>query len=192
MNVIQNTTELSLYMCERHIQKDGIAVDCTCGRGRDTLWLAQRCRKVYAFDVQGEALTSTRQLLQENGIDSCCGEMDAGVVLINDSHEHIKKYVGESPWVIMFNLGFLPGGDKNITTKAESTMRALNSSLELLKVNGLLCITIYPGHEEGMSEKVEVLKWAEELDRRIFHCVYANMINQTETAPQIVWITKKR
>lgn len=192
MNIIQNTTELALYMCEKYVEEDGIAVDCTCGRGKDTLWLAQRCKKVYAFDIQQEALESTRQLLRDNDIEFSCEESDAKVALINDSHAHIKKYVHVPPCVIIFNLGFLPGGDKSITTRSRSTIEALNFALELLKVGGLLCITVYPGHEEGKEEKDDVLKWARALDDKTFHCVYANMLNQTEKAPQIVWITKKK
>lgn len=192
MNLIQNTTELALYVCEKYIRKDGIAVDGTCGRGKDTLWLAERCRKVYSFDIQREALTSAEELLRENNIEFSYEDDDAAVMLINDSHEKIEEYVDLSPCIIMFNLGFLPGGNKEITTGLKSTMTALKTSLKILDTGGILCVTMYPGHKEGLKEKNAILKWAESLDKSIFHCVYADMLNQTYKAPQILWITKKK
>ena len=79
-------------MCRAYADPKGTAVDCTCGRGKDTLWLARHCGRVYSFDIQEEALKSTEELLDANEID--CRERSGSqkVILIKDSHENIKKY----------------------------------------------------------------------------------------------------
>lgn len=184
MNVLQHTTELALHLCSAYIGENDIAVDCTCGNGHDTLWLAKRCQKVYSFDIQKAAIESTTDLLAQNNIEN--------VFLIEDSHEKIKAYVQESPAAIVFNLGFLPGGDKAITTKRESSLVALREALDILAVGGVLSITMYPGHEEGKLEQEQVLQWAKNLSSKEYHCVFANMLNQSDRAPQVLWITKKK
>lgn len=184
MNVLQHTTELALHLCSAYVTKEDIAVDCTCGNGYDTLWLASKCKTVYSFDIQEDAIASTRELLSQNAIEN--------VVLIEDSHEKIKDYVQGVPSVIVFNLGFLPGGEKTITTKRESSLAALKDALDILAIGGVLSITMYPGHEEGKLEQEEILCWAKELSSKEYHCVFANMLNQSDRAPQILWITKKK
>ena len=171
-------------MCKAYIKENSVAVDCTCGNGHDTLWLSNNCKKVYAFDIQPLAIEATSRLLDENGIKNA--------ILINDSHTNINKYIEERPDVIVFNLGFLPGGDKGITTKKDSSMEALKAALELLAVDGILSITMYPGHEEGALEQKMILEWAKNLDSKEYHAVFANMYNQSNRAPQVLWITKKK
>ena len=184
MNILQHTTELALHLCSAYIKKDDVCVDCTCGNGHDTLWLANRCKKVYSFDIQNAAIESTSRLLAENSVEN--------VVLIEDSHEKIKEYVSENPSVIIFNFGFLPGGDKSLTTKRESSLKALEGALDILATGGILCATMYPGHEEGKLEQEMILAWAKNLNSREYHAVFANMLNQSDRAPQVLWITKKR
>ncbi|HHX51249.1 MAG TPA: methyltransferase domain-containing protein, partial [Clostridia bacterium] len=98
-----------------------IAVDATAGNGRDTLFLARlvgKTGKIYAFDIQEEALRKTRLLLETHGAF-------AQVRLIKDSHENLGTYIDEPVTVIMFNLGYLPGGNKKIVTRPETTLGAL-------------------------------------------------------------------
>ncbi len=184
MNILQHTTELALHLCDAYISEDSVCVDCTCGNGHDTLWLAKRCKRVYSFDIQNAAIKSTTKLLAENNVEN--------VVLIEKSHEKIKDYVKESPSVIVFNFGFLPGGDKSLTTKRESSLNALKDALDILAVNGVVCATMYPGHEEGKLEQEMILDWAKGLSSKEYHAVFANMLNQSDRAPQVLWITKKR
>ena len=42
-----------------------LAIDATCGRGNDTLFLLGLFKEVYAFDIQAEAITSTKDLTKE-------------------------------------------------------------------------------------------------------------------------------
>ena len=141
MNVLKNTTALALTMCLQYADPEGTAVDATCGNGHDTLWLAERFAKVYGFDIQESAIEATRTRLQEEGVEN--------VELIHDSHAKMADYIKERPRVIVFNLGYLPGGDKSVSTESCSTLDALAASLKLLEVDGLLCITMYQGTARG-------------------------------------------
>ena len=53
---------------------------------------------------------------------------------------------------VMFNLGYLPGGDKSITTQSSSTSAAIRSAAMLLKGDGVITILVYTGHEGGTLE----------------------------------------
>ena len=144
-NILSRTTELAKAICEKYAGKEKIAVDATCGNGHDTLWLAERFGRVYAFDVQAKAAEATRQLVENSGFDN--------VTVINDSHEKMAEYVHEKVKLVMFNLGYLPGGDKNIVTERGTTLKAVESSLGLLEKDCLLFITRCPGHPQGALEK---------------------------------------
>lgn len=184
MNVLRDTTALALTMCLQYADPAGTAVDATCGKGHDTLWLSRHFAKVYGFDIQEAAIGETERRLAEAGA--------ANVTLIQDSHENMARYVKEAPQVIVFNLGYLPGGEKNVTTEPGTTLAALHTALELLAVDGLLCVTMYQGHSQGYLERMKILEWARKLDKRAFHCVHTDMINQPAMPPEILWITKKK
>ena len=193
-NLLRNTTAIARAICQNYINEFRnccseeaaplIAVDATCGNGNDTLWLAESCDRVYGFDIQQSAISQTAALLEAHGLADKAR-------LFCDSHANMAKDISEEIAVIVFNLGYLPSGDKNITTDAETTLSALASSLSLLRVNGLLCVTMYPGHPAGKAEREAVLAWAALLDKRAYHCVHTDMLNQPDSAPEILFITKK-
>ena len=184
-NLLRETTCLAQIICEEYLEGDGIrGIDATCGNGHDTLWLAQRCDWVYAFDLQKKAINTAEKFTSENGCHN--------VTFINESHEKISEFVKEHVRIIMFNLGYLPGGDKDITTKKDSTIKALSASLQLLEVDGILSVMLYPGHPAGREERDAVLSWASALDEKIYHCVHIDMINQRNFPPEILFITKKK
>ncbi len=184
MNVLKNTTALALAMCLQYTDEGAVAVDATCGNGHDTLWLAQHFSKVYAFDVQQVAIDVTAARLQEHGCNN--------VELICASHVELPVYVQEAPKVILFNLGYLPGGDKGICTTTGETLTAVDKALQLLAVDGLLSVTMYQGHSEGYRERLNLLEWAAALDKSRYHCVRTDMLNQPALPPEILWITKKK
>lgn len=137
-----------------HLGEGDVAVDFTMGNGNDTLFLSKTVGergRVYAFDIQEEALSSTEAHLRAEGAPE-------NYTLICDSHHNVKKYVNEPIKAGMFNLGYLPrSGKKNITTMRETTLPAVKAALELLAPDGVLIVAIYPGHEEGALEG-EMLK----------------------------------
>jgi len=132
-----------------HLGRGEVAVDFTMGNGGDTLFLSQTVGeqgRVYAFDIQEEALASTEAHLQASGAPQ-------NYTLICDSHHRVKEYVKEPIKAGMFNLGYLPrSGKKHVTTLRETTMPAVEAAIELLLPDGVLIIAIYPGHEEGALE----------------------------------------
>ncbi|MBR3375663.1 MAG: methyltransferase domain-containing protein, partial [Firmicutes bacterium] len=99
-------------------------IDATCGTGQDTLALAEAVGdrgKVYAFDIQKEAIGLTSELLKNN---SCMN-----VELFNESFVYMGEHVSYgSASAVVFNLGYLPGGDHSITTEAETTIEGLQAA----------------------------------------------------------------
>lgn len=167
-----------------HIKQGGICVDFTCGNGNDTLFLSKEIGengKVYAFDIQKQAIDNTKALLEKNGSNN--------VELILDSHSNVKKYVKDKICVGMFNLGFLPGSNKEITTMRDTTLEAIISSLELLDKDGAILIAVYPGHEEGEKEGEMIREYLSFADRRVY-CVSCFKIINSPTSPFFYLIEK--
>jgi tRNA G37 N-methylase Trm5 len=132
-----------------HLSEGDVAVDFTMGNGNDTLFLSKtvgESGRVYAFDIQEDALTSTRSHLEANGAPE-------NYTLICASHHRVKEFVKEPIKAGMFNLGYLPrSGRKSLYTMRETTMPAVEAAIDLLAPDGALIIAIYPGHEEGALE----------------------------------------
>ncbi len=169
----------------RHIVPGGTAVDFTMGNGHDTLWLSKavgESGKVYAFDIQQQALDSTAALLAENGVQN--------VTLIKSSHHLAKDYVKEEICVGMFNLGWLPGGDKSITTLHETTLPAIADAIEMLAHGGGLLIAVYPGHPEGEVEGRMVTEMLSGYSRFQFTISCLKIINSS-TSPFFFLVEKK-
>ena len=142
-------TELHKHFILQHLGRGEVAVDFTMGNGNDTLFLSQTVGeegRVYAFDIQEEALLSTEAKLKENGAPE-------NYTLICASHHRVKEFVKEPVKAGMFNLGYLPrSGKKTVTTMRETTMPAVMAAIDLLLPDGVLIVAIYPGHEEGALE----------------------------------------
>ncbi len=144
-----------------HIGEGDTVVDFTMGNGHDTEFLSKavgESGKVYAFDIQRAAVDSTAKRLRE----ASCPE---NYTLICDSHHNVKKYVTEPIRAGMFNLGWLPGGDKSITTMRETTMPAIEAAIELLGDDAILNIAVYPGHPEGDAEGKMIEEYLEGISR---------------------------
>lgn len=142
-------TGLHKHFILEHLGEGDVAVDFTMGNGNDTLFLSKavgECGRVYAFDIQEEALASTRDRLIREGAPE-------NYTLICASHHRVREFVKEPIKAGMFNLGYLPrSGRKAVTTLRETTMPAVQAAIELLSPDGVLIVAIYPGHEEGALE----------------------------------------
>ncbi len=141
--------ELHRHFILQHLGPREVAVDFTMGNGNDTLFLSKTVGeegRVYAFDIQEEALASTRaKLTEENAPEN--------YTLICASHHRVKEFVKEPIKAGIFNLGYLPrSGKKSVTTMRETTMPAVEAAIDLLLPDGVLIIAIYPGHKEGELE----------------------------------------
>ncbi len=180
-NVLVKTTQLVQCLAYLYLNKYAITVDCTCGNGNDTLFLSESSKFVYGFDIQQQAIDTTERLLLQN--------KRTNFKLICDSHERIDEYVKEKCDVIMFNLGYLPKGDKSITTKSETTITAVEKSLNLLKTNGLVIITCYYGHNEGKKERIDLLNYISTLDKK-YIVRKIETLNSDKYPPEVILISK--
>jgi hypothetical protein len=183
------------------LQPGDIAIDATVGNGHDTLFLVEQVNpfgKVYGFDIQlaaiestltkvgayrsGERVRSNTPLPQEN------------LILIQASHadmaDRIPAHHHGKISAIMFNLGYLPGGDKRIITLPDSTVTALNSAGRLLSSNGIITVLAYPGHQGGNRETEKVKSWCNQLDGDQFKTDILYSSENNESAPRLFVLYK--
>lgn len=187
-NFLLKFTQVNFDILSKYISKGDTVVDATVGNGYDTLNLVKlvsNTGKVYGFDIQKEAIENTEKLLTQQGM------LHENIQLINNSHSMIDKYIHESVQAIVFNLGYLPKGNHNITTNAETTILAIKQGLELLKVNGIIALLIYSGHKQGKIEKEHIIKYGQSLDSKKYHVMMMNLLNHNNDPPCLMFITKK-
>lgn len=187
-NLIVKTTALAMSVTLSYIDNGDIVIDATCGAGQDTVTLANAAGEdgcVYAFDIQEEAVRRTEERLREQGISNAH--------IIKQSFASMNEYVSDgSASAVVFNLGYLPGGDHGITTTADESLEGLACALRTLRTGGILTAVMYDGHDEGREEKQRVMEWAEALDPKQYHAAYVSMLNQQNHPPEILWVTKKK
>ena len=178
-----------MTIAEKYIKEGDIVIDATAGNGFDTLALSNLVGekgKVYAFDIQDEAIRKAKKYIKEQGIFD-------NVVFINDSHENLTSYTEEKEGIaaVVFNLGYLPSGNKEVVTRPSSSVAAIRESFEVLKTGGLISIVLYPGTDTGMAERDEVLSFVKGLDAEKYHVCLLTMPNQKNSPPEIIWIEVK-
>ena len=180
--MIKRPLHLSHDFLAEVLDEQAIAIDATMGNGNDTAFLAQHAKEVYAFDVQEQALQSTKERLEKQEIHNAH--------LILDGHQHIDHYVNQPIRVAIFNLGYLPSADKTVITKPDTTLIAVEKILKKLEVGGRLAIMIYYGHEGGDMEKDAVLEYVNQLDQRLFTAMLYQPLNQINQPPFLMMIEK--
>ena len=184
---LNKVTEVNKVFIDKIVNTGDTVIDATMGNGYDTLYLAKlvgNAGKVYAFDVQEEALKSTKKKVERDNLQCY-------VELILEGHENMEKYVKEEVSCVLFNLGYLPRAKHNIITKPETTLQALEKSLNLLKPNGVISVAIYTGHEGGMDEKNEVCQYLNNLDQNYYNVLHMNFTNQVNNPPELILVEKK-
>lgn len=180
------------WIAERTLPGD-IVIDATAGGGTDSLTLAQLVGAnghLYAFDIQQDALDRTSERLdssvQKNQLPR--------VELLLDNHarmaEAIDPTVHGSVAAIMFNLGYLPGGDETLITQSPTTIAALNAALTLLRPGGIVTCVLYPGHPGGADEAANVEAWAAQLSGSAYTSVLYRR-TQRQAAPYLIAVEKK-
>ena len=138
---------------------------------------------VYAFDIQEAALVSTSANLKKAG----CPE---NYTLIHDSHHNVKNYVKEPIRAGMFNLGYLPGSDKTVTTMRKTTLPAIEAAISLMDRDAIILIAVYPGHAEGEAEGREICEYLSSLSRYKVCATRINILN-SPTSPFFIIIENK-
>ena len=182
-------TEWCHHFLAEQIQPGDFCIDATMGNGHDTLFLSQQTGptgKVLAFDIQQTALDSTRQRLEaQNALDN--------VTLILDSHSNLSNYAKtETVSCIVFNFGYLPSGDHNISTTKETSIPAIAQGLDLLKRGGLMSLCIYSGGDSGFEERDALLEYLKTLDTKKYLVILSCYYNRPNNPPIPVLIKKIR
>ena len=155
---LPRVTETAHDLVARFVREGDHVVDATVGNGHDTRFLASlvgATGRVDGFDIQSGAIEATGSELQ--GLPQ--------VKLHCLGHERMREVVSGPVAAAMFNLGYLPSGDKTLVTRPDTTVAALDAAWELLRVpGGILSVVVYPGHAEGKDESLLVEAWFSRLD----------------------------
>jgi predicted methyltransferase len=182
-----NTIDLIHQFLAEKIRPGELCIDATAGNGHDTLFLAGlvgAVGHVLAFDIQRQALLNTAALLAENGVQD-------RVDLIKASHVDMAAYAEPgSVRAVMFNLGYLPGGDHSLQTHAETTVPAVRAALELLQPGGVVALCVYQGGDSGFDEKNAVCDFAEFLPYREYTVLRLELANRPNYPPLAILIMK--
>lgn len=192
MKVFGNVVNYSKALMAGFLKPGMCVVDATCGNGndiREMLSLMSYDGTFYAFDLQKEACDVTSNLIED-----IISERDftPKYSVINESHDRMGEYIEKNTVdLIVFNLGYLPGGDKTVTTQIDSTLRGIEISKLLLKSGGLLLVHCYPGHPNGAVEKEGLKKYFENLPQSIYDVALISFVNQKGNPP-VLWVLEKK
>ncbi len=190
-----NLLKFSHSLWQNHLNTKDCAIDATCGNGHDSLFLAQILKNghLFVFDIQKKALDKTKNLLQQSKLDC------KNIFFLHQSHDQFSQNLFGKNKIKLFvyNLGYLPGGNKTITTQTKTTIASLNQALALLSTNGALSITCYPGHAEGAKETKAVKNWLQKIQKNTtektqnYFDILEIKSTPSTTSPILFWISKQ-
>jgi len=180
------------WIAER-VSDGDIVIDATAGGGVDTLALAELVGRkgiVYAFDIQQDALNRTKERLLASS-----SEKLAEVKLILANHAQMTQWIDPLSYgkvaAVMFNLGYLPGGeDQSVITESATTIAALDAAIMLLRPGGMITCVLYPGHPGGAEEAAIVEAWAAQLPQKMAQTVIYRQ-PQRPAAPYLIAAEKR-
>lgn len=186
MKHIRNTKNIVTEYMKRYLYNGSVCLDATVGNGNDINSIAKLIGdkgKVYGFDIQERAIKKTRELLVSNNL------LDRAI-LIKDTHENIDNYISDELNFVIYNLGYLPKGDKNIKTNDKSTINSIKKALKIMANYSLMLITSYIGHPGGGEENLALNKFLSSLNQRVFNVVKYEFINQLNNPP-VLYVVEK-
>jgi methylase of polypeptide subunit release factors len=185
--MIINATSFVHTLLRAHLQHGNTAIDATIGNGWDTVVLAElvgNSGTVYGFDIQQVALDVTNSRLRTANYTA---------KLFIENHANMANVLPQeckgNVHAITFNLGYLPGGDKCLTTTTETTIEALVCGLEMLAHRGIITVVCYQ-HPEGIDELQAIRRWLQQQPQDIVVCTETHFLNQRGTPPIVVTISK--
>lgn len=163
-----------------NVHEGDICIDATAGRGNDTLFMASLVGDsghVTAFDIQSEAVESTKALLEG-------AELSHRADVRLQSHAQMDQLFEEGTVsCITFNFGWLPKGDHSISTKKESSLEAIEKGLKLLKKDGIMTLIIYYGRDTGFEEKDAILDYLPKIDSEKYTVLEMPFVNRPNCPP---------
>lgn len=181
-------TEFTHDFLRNWMREDGLYIDATVGNGYDTEFLCQMAGKngqVIGFDIQQSAIKNTRERLEKAGLQNRCKLVLAG-------HENLEQYAEDnSVDGIVFNFGYLPGGDHALMTRGETSIEAIQKGLNALKSGGIMSLCIYSGQDSGFDEKNEILEYLKEVDQKQYVIIKSEFYNRPNNPPIPVFILKQ-
>jgi len=190
MSLPFRATELVHDWVRHRLGPGDLAVDATAGNGHDTRFLAELVGPgghVYAFDVQEEALEAALRRLKTDGL---AGQ----VTLIHAGHESMEEHLAGlegTVRAILFNLGYLPGGDHAVTTRPQTTLAAVETALPLLAPGGLLTLACYRGHPGGAEETDALLRFCRGLAPTQYRSCRCDVLNFEQPPPLAIAIERR-
>ncbi|NLP17885.1 MAG: methyltransferase domain-containing protein [Firmicutes bacterium] len=187
MATIQNSLAFAQELIRQVLLPGEQAIDATAGNGHDTVFLARLVGskgKIWAFDIQVEAIKNTEERLEKENLRQ-------RVNLLLQGHENMAVYIKKPVGAIMFNLGYLPGGDHSIITRPDTTISAVKSGLKLLRPGGIMTIVMYTGHTDGGTEAAQLKRFCHTLNQKDYHVLSYCFLNQQNHPPQLLAIEKR-
>ncbi|MCK8826796.1 methyltransferase domain-containing protein [Natroniella acetigena] len=184
---LKQAVEFSHSILTEQLQAGANVIDATVGNGNDTEFLAELVGaegQVWGFDIQSQAIETTKDKLAES-------ELLERVTLIQVGHQKLGQYISAEIDGILFNLGYLPGADKEVTTTVETTLQAVKAGLERLVEGGVMVIVIYTGHQAGKEEAEALLEYAQGLNYKEYNVLHYHFINQASKPPEALVIKKR-
>jgi threonine dehydrogenase-like Zn-dependent dehydrogenase len=189
---LDSVLQYARRVVESVVNSGDIAVDATVGQGHDTLVLAQlvgETGKMYGFDIQEAAIA-----IAQDRIHTTLGRKHS-VNWVHGSHEFMLEAI-PAEWLgqvsaVMFNLGYLPGFNHQLTTSSQSTLAGLDAAIQLLRSAGVITIVAYTGHEGAQEEADAVLNWASTLSQKQFSVLSYQYINQINHPPFLLVVERK-
>ena len=173
-------TSLAHEQWSKIVSPGDTVIDATCGNGRDMLALAQLLDgqgELVGYDIQKEALQNSEALLKK----SLTADQFQIITFRHQSHE---IFLEKSAKLIVYNLGYLPGGDKSLTTQTETTLQSLQSACEVILSGGTISVMCYVGHEEGQREEVAIREFVQALPSDQWVCSHHRIVNRQQ-APSL-------
>lgn len=189
----QTAVQFAQECIRNRITEQSIVIDATLGNGYDTLFLCEQVGHqgtIYGFDIQPEALNQTVRTIKQ-----ALGHVPSHLHLILENHAAMESRIPIEQQgridAIMFNLGYLPGSNHQVTTQTQTSLLALQASLRLLRIGGILTIVIYTGHPGGNEEAQAIEAWSAELTQRHYQVLRYQFTNLMNSPPYLIAIAKK-
>jgi len=160
-----------------HVHEGDVVIDATHGNGGDTRLLRSLVGPkgvVYAFDVQ---------LPMRADVDM------TDVLLVG--HENMARHVAaihhRQVRAVVFNLGYLPGGDKALTTHVDTTVEAVEQAITLIAPDGIIILVCYQ-HDEGRRELAALRTMLSALPSGVQTATETVFLNHDVAAPIVLTI----
>lgn len=189
--LFQSHLDLAHSLWAQIVNRGDCVIDATCGNGHDTLTLGRlvldtylKEGKVYGIDLQQKAIAATHTLLDLHLPLGWQGQIS----LHQQSHRTFPNEITpKSVKLIVYNLGYLPGGNKEQTTITDSTLQSLNEAIKLLAPGGAISMTCYPGHPEGAKEQAAIIDLLTQFSPKEWSCTRHEWLNR-KRSPQLFLI----